>query len=549
MYYKNNIIDISNLKNIKIYNNGYVYHFTRVWWNKETNHSDDDRISIGKLVDNNDKTKMYPNESFFIRFPDYVLLEEPGKIDSYLHSGAYIALEKSANEYNLIELLKKNFPKYHKKILALAISYIDNEDSTSQHYEKWAFSNYSGLDTSLTPSMINEIYNNIDMDSINDFLQDYGKIYKGKNNIKKRNCIAFDSTNQNTSSDISFAEYGHAKVDEGLPVINTAILVDEETNIPLYYEHFFGSLLDKSQITKSIEHIKNLGFERLFYMFDRGYFSSKSINSLLEDEFAIMTPKNNISANEIIDRYKRLIEDEKYYICDENIYGFKTEEKIEIGDAKLNVHMFYDPLRAADEKQSIHTKLSLMEKKLKDTKYYSKKLESTFEKYFKISKIGTRGKCKFTYTKKIDEINKEMSRIGMFIIVTNTNKSTNEIIMISRARDTSEKAFRRIKSHFDLAKPLVHNDKTFSGKMFVAFVALIIVEIFRYKIKDMLNKTSSETTFTILAELTKIIIYKKRDNTWALRYALTKKTKDVLSLLNINEKYLNDFIKKLNSSV
>lgn len=552
MYKKDVIVDISGIKNIKVYNNGYVYYWSKVWWDPATKHSQDDRTIIGKLVSMDDKTKIYPNENYYNFFPNTKVetLEEPKKIDTYLHAGAYLCLLESSKKYGLFEALIKNFPKNYKKILALAVSYIDSEDSTSQHYDKWSFSNYSGLTSSMTPSMITELYQSINQDSIDDFLKDYYKAYIMRNQLKGKRCIAFDSTNQNTSAEkISSAEYGHPKIDEGLPVINTALMVDEETGIPIFYEHFYGSLLDKTELPKTLERANDLGLSKLFFMFDRGYFAKKSLNTIKDSEFAIMTPENNKEANNIIDKYVRLIEDENYYIKEENVYGLLYDGTYMLdGETKLNAHIYYDPERASEEKNTIHNKLLQIEEKLRTTKYYSQELVNRFDKFFNITKTNKKSKkSSFTFTRNTNEINKEMKRAGMFIILTNTNLTSKELIIIARTRDKCEKGFKRIKSHFDLAKALTHNDNTYNGKMFVAFVALCIVETFRYYIKDILKSTSSTTTFTVLSEMSKLIIYRKKDNTWALRYALTKRIKDVLSKLDLSENSINSFIEEINS--
>lgn len=61
----------------------------------------------------------------------------------------------------------------------------------------------------------------------------------------------------------------------------------------------------------------------------------------------------------------------------------------------------------------------------------------------------------------------------MFVILTNVASLTSkELIIISRARDTCEKSFKRIKNHFDLARPLIHNDQTYKGKMFIAICGI-----------------------------------------------------------------------------
>lgn len=552
MYKKDKIINISSLKNIKIYKNGYVYYWSKVWWDSETKHSQDDRAIIGKLVSMDDKTKIYPNENYFNFFPEEKneIIEEPKKVDTYLHAGAYLCLLESSKKYGVYESLVKNFPKTYKKILALATSYIDSEDSTSQHYEKWAFSNYSGLDTSMTPSVITELYQSINKDSIDEFLKDYYKFYITKNQLRGKKCIAFDSTNQNTSAQkIACSEYGHPKLDEGLPVINTAVMVDEETGIPIFYEHFYGSLLDKTELPKTLERANDLGLKKLFYMFDRGYFSKKNLSSFNDSEFAIMTPENNKEANAIIDKYIKFLEDENYYIQEENIYGVIHDELYNFDEnMKAYAHVYYDPSRANDEKNTIHACLIQIEEKLKSEKYYSKKLEEKFGKYFIIRKTNPKSKkSPFTFSRNTKIINEEMKRAGMFVILTNTKLTSKELIIIARTRDKCEKSFRRIKSHFDLAKPLVHNDNTYNGKMFVAFVALCMVETFRYYVKDLLKATSSTTTFTILSEMSKLIIYRKKDNTWSLRYALTKRIKDVLSRLSLNENNINELIENINS--
>ena len=75
---------------------------------------------------------------------------------------------------------------------------------------------------------------------------------------------ALDSTNHNTScKNNDMAEFGAAKKKEGLPDINFAAFVDEKTGIPVYYELFFGSLLDKSQTPFTIKNAERLGFRKV----------------------------------------------------------------------------------------------------------------------------------------------------------------------------------------------------------------------------------------------------------------------------------------------
>lgn len=157
-------------------------------------------------------------------------------------------------------------------------------------------------------------------------------------------------------------------------------------------------------------------------------------------------------------------------------------------------------------------------------------------------------KAKFKYSRKIDEIQKNIDLAGMFVVISNAKIDAKEMITIARQRDKCEKVFKKIKTHFDMKVPHIHNEHTFKGKMFINFLAANIVETYRFLISEYLNKKSSETTLTSLNELSKIIIYRS-ENQWHLKYGLTKKVKSILKYLGINETNVNVEIKKITLGV
>ncbi len=55
----------------------------------------------------------------------------------------------------------------------------------------------------------------------------------------------FLSTNKNCQAgNIDMVEFGHPKVDRGLPVVNIAMAYDANNEIPLFYEEYPGSIVD-----------------------------------------------------------------------------------------------------------------------------------------------------------------------------------------------------------------------------------------------------------------------------------------------------------------
>ena len=143
-------------KGIRIYPNGYVYYLLSSTYSKEKKRCDEKRTVIGKTKDNKE---MIPNENYFAYFEPNDILEEPPKIDSYIHIGQYIACKEVLKSVGAFDALYDTFESsFADKLIALSLNILSCENSVSQNYDGWAFSNYSGLDTSLSSGNISEIY-------------------------------------------------------------------------------------------------------------------------------------------------------------------------------------------------------------------------------------------------------------------------------------------------------------------------------------------------------------------------------------------------------
>ena len=541
---RENPVELPDKKHLKILKNGYVYYFTMNKRNNDKKRPEDDRQIIGKLSE--DKTKLIPNKNYFKLF-NCKELEEPPKIDTTLSIGQYLAIQKTSSIYDLYKSLEKNFPKQYEKIFAYALFMLDAGDSISQHYSKWAFKNYAGLDYSISSSMCSELFENISEDSVKNFFKDYIKSYREKNNLEKRLCYAFDSTNQNTyAENITLAEYGKAKKDLNLPIINTSYFADEVTGIPLYYEIFYGSLLDKAQLKYSLKKSEELGFSKLFIIFDRGYYSAENVDSIRENSYAFLLPETLNLANDYIKTYGKDIKDKaEAYIKDEKAYGIKIKLEDEILKGKF-LYIFYDSIRADEERLNLQSKAACLKEKVSKEKYFSKELQEKYEKFLIITKMNFKAKktppVVSINTKSIQEM---MDKAGFFACLSNEEINPSEMLKMIRKRDSVEKVFKRMKCGLKLDTPYAHNDATYQGKMFVCFIALNLLETFRYLIKDYLAAVSSRTTFTALEALSKIVAYKSEDD-WSQKYALTKEQKEICKHLSITEKEVSHFIRNLN---
>ena len=68
-------------------------------------------------------------------------------------------------------------------------------------------------------------------------------------------------------------EFGHPKVDRGLPVVNIAMAYDTNNESPLFYEEYPGSIADVSQLRYMVEKASEIWIQKYWlYSRDRGLF-------------------------------------------------------------------------------------------------------------------------------------------------------------------------------------------------------------------------------------------------------------------------------------
>ena len=540
--------------------NGYVYWVTNSHWDPKKKKTVDTRTPIGKKA--NENGKMYPNTKFEKIFgPINPLvaeiraglgeLKEPGVFDTRMAFGSYVAMSAAFENVGALGALKAAFPKSWKKIFAVAFHAVDAEDSTAQLYSGWAFDTYSGWERALGDSDISKLYKAIaaDPQSIQTFFIVFRKAFHEKFPQASERIVAFDSTNQVTESrNQPRAKYGKSKTGEPLPIINTAMYVDQVTGISLWYEHFDGNVLDKSQTPYSVEKAAALGYKKIFLMMDRGYFSQQAVNALQEQElgFGMMMPEVADVTTRTIAAYRDVIRNKsEYLIPEQKIFGCKTNVKV--GPHSLTGYVFYDDDTAKDERDAVNSKLAYFTEEANKKKRYTDKMAKYFEvrglKIIKTADKSTRENKNFRIEIDKERVQKAYDEAGFFMMLSNRELPPVQMIGIGRQRDSAEKAFRRFKTHFDLSRTYSHKNDTYTGKMFVAFLSLVMLSAFAWYVRPILRGTSSATTSTLIAELRRYKMLKKPDGSWMPAYALNRQQKEVLEYLNVAPETLEEKVR------
>ena len=170
-----------------------------------------------------------------------------------------------------------------------------------------------------------------------------------------------------------------------------------------------------------------------------------------------------------------------------------------------------------------------------------KRISKKYTDYFDIEKDDD---ITSSYERNYEKLDEALSLAGHFVFLTNDLKCTPlELIQLYRGRDTVEKAFDNLKNALDFNRLKIHLNQTTDGKVFVAFIALILRIHLQTHIKK-IKRTQKFTISKVLLELEKIKVVTLHHDKHMLM-PLTKTQKNILEALDLDPQALRDDAKSL----
>ena len=119
--------------------------------------------------------------------------------------------------------------------------------------------------------------------------------------------------------------------------------------------------------------------------------------------------------------------------------------------------------------------------------------------YFGLRKSGS----KYILLRDNSEIDRTLSRMGMFVLLTNTELKGEEVLRLYREKDGVEKCFDSLKNNLSLKRLRIHSQQALEGLLFIEFIALILHSYMGKVLRETgMNKTVSIPE--VLFELRKI---------------------------------------------
>ena len=290
--------------------------------------------------------------------------------------------------------------------------------------------------------------------------------------------------------DNDLAEYGHYYHSNGENrEINFVLAVTRDSGIPVHHRIMPGNIVSVSAISNLVMELKDFGIRSVMIVMDRGFYSESNVKEL-QDHGIIASVPGTLSVYTDLLKKSSGIESSRNYMQ----YGEDTIFHKSFMINKMRYIVYYSAKRKAERIESFYSKLSEAEKRLRGmmaVKFSSRNdmIRSVTEsvrgmgRYISLKFTGST----FTYSLKHRAIQSHTSRMGFFILLTNTKISEADILQIYRRKDVVEKAFMHSKSAME---PLyARTEDGTRAKVFLSILGYAIMAMIAYRCGLTYNRT------------------------------------------------------------
>lgn len=444
-----------------------------------------------------------------------------------------------AHNLGLDDILKQSFgTKVQKEIMAVASAMASKNNYGLSMIEDFTQKHYCFTQLKLTSPRLSELYGEISEESRKDFFSKWVE----HNQYKKFVCYDVSSVSS-YAKNITVIAWGYNRDKEKLPQFNLGLFCDMQSKLPLYYQAYNGSLNDFSNLPYVLDEAIPYGLtKQLTLVMDGGFCLEQNLELIYEKGItAIMGAPLDFGVGIREQMVAWLTHDDVkvrenvLVYHSENFYYHETEVKI--NSKSLRLILFKSSASRAREESSLASLYTSIEQELTDKSKISEKLVEKYSCYFDIDR---KDDGSFTFEFNQSKYNESLQLCGCFGLITNNQKlKAVEILKLYREKNTVEESFASIKNDILGERMYVSKDTSLHGKLFIAFIALIIRKQFKKLLGDYVkkNRLNLDGCLMLLSDLKCV----KRENRWFLQNRPTKRQRELLECLKLDLSYIDGY--------
>ena len=361
-------------------------------------------------------------------------------------------------------------------ILALAY-YTVCRGKAFSHSEDWLEAR-GYADLGLTSQRISELLASISDDKQNAFF----KSWMARQD--KGDSLLFDITSISTyGKGNPWAERGYNRDHENLEQVNLGLLSSVASGLPVWFAVTPGSMSDKAVLEYVLKMLSKLEVKKFTFFGDRGFFSDYNLRLLTKKghKFTVPVPSTVGWQKKMIAEHKAGLLSPRNAIEMEDgqlIYGKTVFKMTEYG--RTWYHIFFDAARKAKVIDDFMRRLRRCKDELADGRLVEKN-KAMYERYFRVTETPKRGRVVEYNDKAVNDFIENDS--CYWVLMSTSQKETRKSLLEYRDRNDVEVGFDDVKNAEDMRRMRNHNEKTVKGKMFVVFVALILLTKLRMEVR------------------------------------------------------------------
>lgn len=393
---------------------------------------------------------------------------------SVLEFGAVYLLQSIAQQIGLLNALQSALPHIHQEVFTLACYLITSGDPFL-YCEEWVSKTSCPHDIgSLSSQRISDLLQTITPDRREAFYQAWCQLRS------EQEYLALDITSTSSYSElIQDVEWGYNRDKEPLPQINLCMLMGETSRLPIYQVIYSGSLKDVTTLETTLSKMDAIsGGKRVLTVMDKGFFSTRNVNAMLTRDpsirFVMAVPFTSQFARKMVASERKDIDRlEHTLVLGEDSLRAVTKERVWNEKHRLHTHVYYHAIKAMKLREELYAHVTMLKDRAEANPQSTLEDESS-RKYLMIRK-SAHSASGYTVNIREEVVAKELDTAGWLIVLSNDVTDAKEALSIYRQKDVVEKGFLRLKANLDLGRLRVHRDDSMQNKVFIGFVALILM--------------------------------------------------------------------------
>ena len=491
----------------------------------------------------------HPNSNYFSFFnvqpPTFSKVKGPGRprkaskepvsIERKSNEAAFgysIACHSLAREHSLDQILINSFgDALANKILAVGAFFGAGAPGGLTNIDHFTDKHMCFTDGVITSQGLSQLYQEITTAECNDFFKEWTKYCCADD------CICYDVTSiSNYPTSLPMVAWGYNRDKERLPQVNVGMFCTIERKLPVFFSYYNGSIYDFTNLPYVLEQARLNGLKQdvpLTLVLDGGFAVSESLDIARQHgcEFIVGAPLDLSKdiRNQVLDWRGSPLSSNTSLIQrhDETIRC--SVKEFTIGHINTRLMMYKSPLFSARDESTLNSYVAKIAQELKTATRLSQSKLKLYSQFFHINENEDDG---LSFELKEKHYSELLELCGCFaMLCTRNDLSPNEVLDIYRAKDCVEKSFSIFKNDVQDERLQVNYQDSINGKLFLAFIGLILRKTLENKLRSYLTKSRIDLDSAI-ARLMDITCRKQNDE-WVLTSALSKQQKELVKALDL----------------